>query len=202
MYRASLLLKNSRLEKQLEFDEISKNIKIPVKHLQAIETEDVSSFPQEPYCSLIVKDYANYLGLDGSEVLRVFHRDFSQKHKSASFSLNRFGFTPQFTFSLALIFSILAFSAYLIFEYIQFNQAPQLTVNWPTNEIPSSSFDLSGITDPESTVKINGNLIIVNPDGSFSKKINLTKGENLITVESQSPNGKLTTTENTIKVIY
>lgn len=202
MYRASLLLKNSRLEKQLEFDEISKIVKIPARHLRAIESEDTSSFPQEPYCSLIVKDYANFLGLNGPEILRLFHRDFAQKHKSKVLSPNRFGFTPQFTFSLAIIFSILAFSAYLIFEYIKFNQPPRLAVNWPTNQTIGDTLDLSGITDPESTVKINGNLIIVNSDGSFSKKINLTKGENSITVESQSPNGKITTTKKTLKAIY
>jgi len=202
MYRASLLLKNSRLEKQLGFDEISKIIKIPVKHLQAIESEDISCFPQEPYCSLIVKDYANYLGLNGPEILRLFHRDFAQKYKSKVFLPNRFGFTPQFTFSLAIILSLLAFSAYLVFEYIKFNQPPRLAVNWPTTQTLTDTLDLSGITDPESTVKINGNLIIVNPDGSFTKKINLTKGENSITVESQSPNNKTTTTKKTIKAIY
>jgi cytoskeletal protein RodZ len=202
MYRASLLLKNSRLEKQLEFDEISKVVKIPVKHLRAIESEDISCFPQEPYCSLIVKDYADFLGLNGPEILRLFHRDFAQKHKSKILSPRHLGFTPQLTFSLAIIFSILAFSAYLIFEYIKFNQAPRLAVNWPASLSIGSSLDLSGFTDPESTVKINGNLIIVNPDGSFTKKINLTKGENSITIESQSLNGKTTTTKKILKAIY
>ena len=202
MYRASLLLKNCRLEKQLEIHDICQKLKVPPKHLLAIESEDVANFPQEPYCSLIVKDYANFLGLNGQEILSFFRRDFAQKHQPKNSSLSRFGFTPQLTFSLAIIFSIIIFSVYLIFEFIKFNQPPRLVVNWPKEVISSSTLDLSGTTDSESTIKINDSLILINPDGSFTKKINLNKGDNQIIVQSQSPNGKTTTSQFSLKALY
>ena len=72
MLRASALLKNTRLDRELDLLEISKKLKIPVKSLTAIENEDIVNFPQEPYCSLIVKDYADFLGLNGSNILCLF----------------------------------------------------------------------------------------------------------------------------------
>ena len=79
---ASSLLKNTRLDKEWELEDISKKIKIPVKYLRALEDEQINCFPQEPYCSLIIKDYADYLGLQGQDVLALFRRDFEQKRKS------------------------------------------------------------------------------------------------------------------------
>ena len=81
MFRVSTILKNTRLDKELEFSEISKKLKIPAKYLEAIEDEKIANFPQEPYCSLIVKDYANFLGLNGEEILSLVRRDFAQKVK-------------------------------------------------------------------------------------------------------------------------
>ena len=81
MFRVSTIFKNTRLDKELEFSEISKKLKIPAKYLEAIEDEKIANFPQEPYCSLIVKDYANFLGLNGEEILSLFRRDFAQKVK-------------------------------------------------------------------------------------------------------------------------
>lgn len=203
MYRASSLLKASRLEKQLELEEISQKIKIPLKHLQAIESENINAFPQEPYCSLIVKDYANFLGLNSQEILGFFRRDFAQKHKNKNTQNSRFSFTPRFTFFLAVIGSIMAFSFYLVSEYLQFNRPPSLSVKWPESEsIGTTLLEISGNTDPESTVKINDNLIIVSPDGSFVKNLYLIKGDNPVTVESQSPSGKSTTSHKIIKVLY
>jgi len=82
MFRASSLLKNTRLDKEWELADISKKLKISIKYLQAIEDEDIVNFPQEPYCSLIIKDYADYLGLNGSDIVSLFRRDFDQRKKS------------------------------------------------------------------------------------------------------------------------
>jgi hypothetical protein len=62
-----------------------------------------------------------------------------------------------------------------------------------------SSIELTGVTDPESTVRVNNDLIIVNTKGDFQKKINLINGNNKIIVESKSPSGKTTKEENIIK---
>lgn len=199
MFHASTLLKNTRLDKELEIAEISKKLRIKPKYIEAIESEDVASFPQEPYCSLFVKDYAEFLGLNGQEILRIFRRDFAQKLKIKSSSRKTFSFTPQFTFKISLIATILFFSVYLTTEFLKFNRPPKLLVNWPgPSMILGQTLDLTGITDPESTVRINQDLIIVDSKGNFQKKINLNSGDNKIIVESKSPSGKTTAEEKII----
>lgn len=199
MFYACSLLKNTRLDKEWELSDISKKIKVPVKYLEAIENEQINCFPQEPYCSLIIKDYADYLGLKGTDILALFRRDFEQKRKSKNTQKNSFSFTPKFTFIVSVVVVIILFSSYLISEYYKFHQPPKLKVNWPIETtLTSSTFEVTGITDPESTIRINDDLILINNDGSFDKKISLSSGENKIVVESTSPNGKKTIEEKII----
>lgn len=195
MFRVSNLLRNSRLDKELDYLEISKKLKIPAKYIIAIEAEDIKNFPSEPYCSLIVKDYANYLGLNGEEILSLFRRDFDRKVASAKqFTTNR-GITPQLTFGLGVFVAIVGFVIYLVFEYLKFNRPPFLNVTWPVN--PETFVEIKGQTDPEATVRINQDLVIVKIDGTFSKKISISSPETKIIVESKSQSGKTSVAEKT-----
>ena len=199
MFYACSLLKNTRLDKEWELVDISKKLKVSVKYLEAIENEQINCFPQEPYCSLIIKDYADYLGLNGTDILALFRRDFEQKRKQKTAQSNSFSFTPRFTFIVSLVAVLVLFSGYLVSEYYKFHQPPKLKVNWPLEvTLSTSTFDVTGTTDPESTIRINDDLILVNNDGTFEKKVSLSSGDNKIIVESTSPNGKKTVEEKII----
>jgi len=201
MFCASSLLKNTRLDKEYELADIAKKLKINSKYLKALEDDDVVNFPQEPYCSLMVKEYADYLGLNGQDVLSLFRRDFEQKKKTKSLRKESFSFTPQLTFTFSIALIIFVFAIYLVSEYFKFNRPPKLKVDWPTESIIiNDSFILTGITDPESTVRVNQDLIIVDTKGAFSKKISLNQNnETKIIVESKSPSGKTTIEEKILK---
>jgi hypothetical protein len=192
MFRASTILSNARLDKSLELSEVSKKLKIPQKYLQAIELENNQDFPQEPYLSLIVKDYANFLGLNGTETLSIFRRDYEQKRKLKKEKQSSLFFTPQFTFKIGVFISIVIFIAYLISEYLKFNQPPPLEVFWPQPPSPNTeTLEIKGITHPESTVRINDDLVIVDSNGEFKKNITIPGATNfVVVVESTSPSGK------------
>ena len=199
MFPAASLLKNTRLDKEWELPDISKKLKIPIKYLEALEDGKINCYPQEPYCSLIIKDYADYLGLNGKDVLSLFRRDFEQKNKNKKSPKNSLSFTPRLTFTIAIILVVIIFVVYLIFEYYKFQLPPKLKINWPLEAtISASTVEINGITDPESTIRINDDLIMVSSDGSFQKKIILTSGENLVTIQSTSANGKTTIEQKTI----
>jgi cytoskeletal protein RodZ len=199
MFQASSLLKNTRLDKEWDLFDISKKLKVSTKYLEALEDGEINCYPQEPYCSLIIKDYADYLGLNGNDVLSLFRRDFEQKNKNKKTIKNSFSFTPKLTFFISIILIIIIFVFYLISEYYKFHLPPKLKVSWPLEAtISASTVEISGITDPESTIKINNDLIMINTDGSFKKKINLNNGENLVTIQSTSANGKITTEQKII----
>ena len=199
MFQASSLLKNTRLDKEWELPDISKKLKVPAKYLEALENGEVACYPQEPYCSLIIKDYADYLGLNGQEMLSFFRRDFEQNKKNKSIKKENFSFTPQFTFSILIGMIVISFIFYLTSEYLKFNRPPKLKVNWPENTV-DKNFDLSGITDPDSTIRINQDLIIVDDKGNFQKKIQASSGGEIkVVVESKSPSGKITVEEKVLK---
>lgn len=199
MFQASSLLKNTRLDKEWELSDISKKLKVPAKYLEALENGQIVCYPQEPYCSLIIKDYAEYLGLNGSDVLALFRRDFDSRRKVKNTQKSVFSFTPKFTFIVSILSVVLLFSIYLVSEYFKFHQPPKLKVNWPLEATVSSSVvEITGTTDAESTVRVNDDLILINSDGTFQKKVDLSSGKNIIRIESTSPSGKTTTEEKTI----
>ena len=190
MYRASNILQTARLDKDFTIAEISQKIIIPQKYLEAFENEDKKNFPSEPYCSLMVKDYAVFLGLNGDYILSLFHRDFDVKNKPVNIRRQKFSFTPQFTFGFAIYTGIFLFIAYLVFEYYQFNSPPPLKVNWPELPVTSQEIEISGNTNYDSTVRINGDLVVVKNDGHFSKIIPYPPKDNKIVVEAFSPSNK------------
>ncbi len=202
MYRASTLLQNARIDKDLSLEEVSKKTKISVKYLKALEDEDATYFPQEPYCSLMVKDYAEFLGLNSLQVLSLFRRDFAQKRKVKTKSHHRLSFTPQVTFYFLLFLTIITFVSYLVYEYVKYNQPPKLIVSWPTEQqLQSNLVEISGTTDPEATVRINQDLVIVDQKGFFQKKIDLGGGSLEVVVQSKSPSGQTTTLQKTLSPI-
>lgn len=203
MYRASTLLTNARIDKDLEVAEIAKKLKIPIKYLLAFESENICDFPQEPYCSLIIKEYAQHLGLNGDQILLFFRRDFDSSRCKEKNIRPLFSFTPQFTFTAGTILLVLVFCGYLVLEYIKFNSPPKLKINWPVgNTVLGSTFDISGSTSTEATVKINDNLVIVSPNGTFQKKLSFSTDEAKVKIESKSASGKITVEEKTIKVSH
>lgn len=198
MKRASTTLESARLDRELEFNEISKKTKIPLRYLIAFENENTKDFPDEPYCSLMVKDYADFLGLNGEEILSIFRRDYDRHSLNNPKPRFWFSFTPQFTFSAIISLLGLFFATYIISEYLKFNRPPHLKVNWPENLL-QNSIEISGVTNPESTVKINNSLVIVDINGNFKKNIEISTSEAKITVEAKSPAGVVTTDEKVLK---
>ncbi len=198
MKRASTILESARLDRELDYSEISKKTKIPVRYLIAFENESCKDFPEEPYCSLMLKDYADFLGLNGENILSLFRRDYDTKSHSSPSRRLFFSLTPQYTFSVFIVLSVLVFAIYLFSEYSKFNRPPPLKVNWP-QDLSSKTVEITGVTNPESTVKINDSLVIVDSNGNFSKSIEISTPEAKIIVEAKSPAGVVTSDEKFFK---
>lgn len=197
MKRASFLLQTARLDREFTLDEISKKTKISLRYLQAFESENICQLPDEPYCSLMLQEYATFLGLKPDVIVSIFRRDYAKKNNQCIKKTNIFSFTPQFTYVATIILLTIIFASYLFFEYIKFNRPPNLVVNWPENI--SKVVEIKGTTDVESTLKINQSLVVVDQNGNFFKKIDISSSEAKIIVESISPSGKSTIQEKILK---
>ena len=65
-------LKTVREAKGLSYDYVSRETNISSKYLEALEREDFSGFPGEPYALGFLKNYSEYLGLNSDELLSLY----------------------------------------------------------------------------------------------------------------------------------
>lgn len=63
-------LRLSREERGMSLDDVASQTRIPIRHLQHIESEDWDALPGVTYCIGFVRAYANTIGLDGAELSR------------------------------------------------------------------------------------------------------------------------------------
>lgn len=73
--------------------------------------------------------------------------------------------------------------------------APSLSVNWPLQDTftKDANLTVTGQTDSSATLKVNNQVVSANADGTFSKQVTLSSGENTLTVTSQDSAGNVTT---------
>jgi cytoskeletal protein RodZ len=65
-------LRLAREEKGRTLDQASRDTLIAARYLQALEAEDFSGFPGEPYILGFLRNYSEYLGLDPQELLSLY----------------------------------------------------------------------------------------------------------------------------------
>lgn len=200
MFKASDILKSTRIDKDYDLKEISKKTKIPQKYLQAIEDGDIKNYPAEPYCSLFVSRYSSFLGLDVNKTTSLFRRDMNLKTDNFKLSKKQSIYlTPQFLFTISISLVLILMFSFLIGRYLSFNKPPKLTVNWP-DKVSSPEIRITGTTDPNSSVRVNDDLIIIDQDGNFSKQIDISQTP-LVIIEARSPYGKKTVLEKNFSQI-
>ena len=75
------LLAAERAKQNLDLSDIAARLRIPIRHLEAIETADYDKLPAIPYSAGFVKSYANLLGLDGVALSRSFRDDIGNERR-------------------------------------------------------------------------------------------------------------------------
>lgn len=76
-------IKETRLRKGLTLDRIADDTNISVRFLSKIENDDFSGFPGELYTLGFIRNYAEYLGMDADEILKI-HREPEKTEESSS----------------------------------------------------------------------------------------------------------------------
>jgi cytoskeletal protein RodZ len=65
-------LKTAREQRGLNFEQVSRETNIAGRYLEALEAENFSGFPGEPYVIGFLRNYGEYLGLDVQELLSLY----------------------------------------------------------------------------------------------------------------------------------
>lgn len=65
-------LTEARTIKGLDFDQVSRETNITRRYLEALEKEDFTVFPGEPYLLGFLRNYCEYLGLNSNEIIASY----------------------------------------------------------------------------------------------------------------------------------
>jgi len=114
-------LKTAREAKGLSYDYISRETNISGRYLEALEREDFTGFPGEPYLLGFLKNYGEFLGLNPEELQSLYHSLKLQEQPIPVEQLLRSpSQTPKILAGVAIAVAVLGLAAggYFIFSRI------------------------------------------------------------------------------------
>ncbi|MCM8798815.1 MAG: helix-turn-helix domain-containing protein, partial [Candidatus Omnitrophica bacterium] len=112
-------LKKARENKQLSLEEISRQTHIPTKVLSALEEEAFANLAGPVYVKSFLKKYAEFLGLNSTEILNIYLSTFVQPLSSSTLPIQgerkvrRKEFLPRLVLKLILFFFLFLFLIFL-----------------------------------------------------------------------------------------
>ena len=185
-------LRQARRGRQLDIEPIAKKLKIRAEYLMAMENEHFDKLPAGLYGKNFLKKYALFLGLRPKDLLPLLDKDLLEEDNINPFSqkvLNsqKLLIWPKIIKNILISSAVLICFLYLIFYFKNIATAPNLIITQPDKNIltPDSSIVISGRTEAEAEVRINGAVVLNNNQGNFSQTVNLKKGLNSIVISAQ-----------------
>jgi len=192
MTKAGEKLQKARLEKGLTLEDVAKSTKIKVEFLSYIENGEYEKLPSVSYAHGFVRNYAEFLGLPEKQIMALFRREFDEEkayrvlprgfEKTEEFSVSKFKLERTI---ILIILIFIVFMGYLLFQYRYAFLNPPLNIISPQDNstTSSSTINVIGKTDSNSTVYVNKDVTSVDQNGDFDKAISVFPGETVITVK-------------------
>lgn len=185
-------LRQTRHSRNLRLEDISKEININAKYLNALEEENFEELPSGLYQKKFLKEYASFLGLSGGDLTKQLEESADSKSNTNPFSQkilkkSKLLVFPKIIRNILIILGVIICFLYLFFYFRRIVIAPRLIIIEPEKNllIQKTSIEVKGQTEQEAEVRINGELVLNNDNGLFSQTINLKKGLNTITIEAK-----------------
>jgi hypothetical protein len=88
-------LREARRRRELELGQVERATRIRVQQLEALEQERFERLPPDPYRRSFLREYAEFLGLDGDLYASEYDRRFHQPELAAPAALRRGVSTPR-----------------------------------------------------------------------------------------------------------
>jgi transcriptional regulator with XRE-family HTH domain len=202
------LLLDARSRMGLSLFDASKKTGINLKYLEKIEAGRFEELPEGLYARNIIREYAQFLGLDAEAILDDLQKEkiepgkfsqetlFSRKAPSKKFFLA----VPKLVKNIFIFLGIVLCLSYLGYSLFGIISPPKLEIASPSRDITINSDEITiiGNTEKEAGITINGELVLADREGNFSKTISLKKGTNIITIVSQKKYSRNNTVERKV----
>jgi cytoskeletal protein RodZ len=193
------ILKQARLAKNISLENVSRETKIHVKYLKAIEENNFTALPASAFTKGFIRNYALAIKTSPDHVLAIFRRDYDQDEKgrviprgiTQPISQPRHLFNPKTTTYIISTLAAILIGTFFIRQVVSFRSAPSLEVIEPADEIETQSpIVVKGITDPEASATINNRPVSLDSSGQFSSEVNLNPGEHTLVITTTGRSGK------------
>jgi len=130
-------LRTARNERGLSLDQISHDINITTRYLEALETENYGVFPGEPYVIGFLKNYSSYLELDVQKIMSLYRAQRIQEQPiPVEQLLKRTPRFPKFIIPVMIILIVLGAGGWGIYNFLlnrRQNNPVQIT---PISRVP------------------------------------------------------------------
>lgn len=196
MKTAGELLKEKRLAMELDLAKVAEKTKIKEAYLHAIEESDYARLPSGTFAKGFLRSYASFLHLNGDTIVAMFRRDTAENDKGEIIPrglVEPLGAKKKFlTVNLILTsIGILAFLGFMTFQLISWWTLPKLELIQPQNgDTYGEKVTVKGIADPDATVSINGQKVILGESGNFSLDLVFSAGTQSVLVTASNRQGK------------
>jgi len=189
-------LKDARSKKRYSLEKVEEETKIKKGFIEAIEKGNWESLPEFPVVLGFVKNIAAYLGVNSRNAIALLRRDYPPKVLAVNPKpdvAKGFSWSPKLTFLVGIGVTILLIAGYLGYQYVNFISPPPLTVESPKEgqEVDNNKVEVSGRTNPEATIKVNNQPVLVNEDGTFSINLEISEKTTEVDVVASSRAGKI-----------
>lgn len=190
-------LKSARLEQSLSLAEVVLKLGIQKKYLEILENGDYLNLPGDVYVRNWLKLYGKFLNLNVNELLVDYKLEKSVGQKfilppdKKQKKIWKF-IEPLFLKKALVIGIIFLVFAYLAWEINNIVSPPEITITQPLNNTKTtdSIIFVSGQTEKEIQLNINGELVLLDTQGRFNKEVNLSVGLNNLVINAKKKHSK------------
>ncbi len=196
----------------LSLEEVAKQTGIFEKFIAALETGKYQQLPPDVYVLGFLKKIADVYNISCTELLEQFKKERNLSEQTARkivspangflSVLKNISVTPKLiTISAGALLGIGA-GLYIIVQVFSVNRTPALTILSPTKDsvVKGSSVEIKGQTEPGITVSVNGQNVLVQPDGSFSSTLSVVPGQKDLHLVATNKFGKSKTENISFKI--
>lgn len=202
-------LKSRREFLKISLSDAEIGSKVRAKFLAGLEESNWKDLPSPVYIRGFVLAYAKFLGIDKEEIIRAFDAEVSLKRvqNPSDFSYKntlkqtKIIITPKLLGYSFLTLFIMTMFGYILFQVLNFAGNPNLQVATPSDNtvLDTDSTQVSGITDNDTNLTVNDEIIPVTNDGHFVVSLKLHQGVNIVKVKAANKANKETTQVLTIE---
>lgn len=143
MEKIGEILRNTRIEKGLSYQEIETDTRIRCRYLEALEDENWDILPEDVYTKGFLSSYARYLGLNPHKMLDMYKQNVALPPDPQP-SVQKIELPGRPRWKMGLVVGIVAIIILVFSQYLYrsiFTPAPSLTVNNPAPPTTQGSDD-------------------------------------------------------------